>query len=196
MSKVFQAFQKQKSAIRRVIAKYRPNTADVDEISQDVFLAGFSLEMREDIQEPEHLLLRIAKNLAINESKKKINATSASFEDSIDLSVYPDERQISPEVMLESRQKLGLLAEALSSLSPELRQAFVMRRVEGLKFAQIAARLQVSKSTVEKRVVSAMAACEAYIRQRGLNPEDFGAPRKLTQPDGTGIRGRKGSGSN
>jgi len=173
MSKIFEAFQKQQKAIRQVVAKYRSNIADIDELTQDVFLTGFAIELREDVHAPEHLLLRIAKNLAIDETRRKINKTSESLEDSIDLSVYPDDRQISPEEMLDGRQKLLIFSEALASLSPELRRVFIMRRVEGLKYSQIATRLNLSKSTIEKRVVTAMAQCEAYIRKRGFDLEEF-----------------------
>ncbi|MFC3050284.1 RNA polymerase sigma factor [Kordiimonas pumila] len=175
MSKILKAFYKQQIAIRNVIAKYRSNVADIDELAQDVFLTGFALESREDIHEPEHLLLRIAKNLALNESVKKINKTSTSLEDSIDLSAYADETQVSPEAKLLGKEKLVIFSEALASLPPDLRRAFVLRRIEGLKFDQIATRLNVSKSTIEKRVAAAMAGCYAYIRSRGIDPAEFGA---------------------
>lgn len=173
MSKILKAFENQKAAIRRIVAKYRSNPADVDELTQDVFLTAFAAEMRTEIHEPEHLLLRIARNIAINEARKKINTTSDSIEDSSDLSVLQDERQHSPEEILDARQKLFIFAQALESLSPELRRAFLMRRVEGLKFKQIATRLGVSVSTVEKRVASAMLKCHAYLQERGHDPAEF-----------------------
>jgi|GEM_PF-2627438 len=178
MSRILQAYQQHKQAIRRVIAKYRANAADIDELAQDVFLTGFSLEMREEIREPSHLLLRIAKNLAINDANRLINKTSLPLEDSVDLSVYKDEKQFSPEENLEGKRKLVIFSEALANLSPELRRTFIMRRVNGLKIDQIARRLNVSKSLVEKRVASAMAQCEAYIVAKGFDPKEFGAKTK------------------
>ena len=83
---------------------------------------------------------------------------------------------------MDGQRKLLVFSEALASLSPELRRAFVMKRVDGLKFDQIATRLNVSKSTVEKRVAKAMALCEDYIRSKGIEPVEVGLARK---PDGS-----------
>jgi len=115
MSKVLRAFQKQEHAIRKIVAKYRSNIADIDEVTQDVFLTAFALEQREPVHAPEHLLFRIAKHLAIDEARRKINKTSLSLEDSVDLAAYADERQFSPERILDGRQKFLIFTEAAGS---------------------------------------------------------------------------------
>ncbi len=92
--------------IRKVVAKYRPNPADVDDLTQDGFLAGFAAELRGDIHEPEQLLFRIAKNLTINEVVLKVNTTSQSIEDSSIWSVYKDKSLILAEGALDARQRL------------------------------------------------------------------------------------------
>ena len=193
MSRVLQAYKEQEQAIRRVIAKYRSNIADIDDLAHEVFLTGFALELREEIRKPAHLLLRIAKNLSINETQRKINTTTVSIEDSGDLSVYTDERQHLPEDIVDGRRKLLVFSEALASLSPELRRAFVMKRVDGLKFDQIATRLNVSKSTVEKRVAKAMALCEEYIRSQGIELAEIGIRSKRGRTGGRKRIARFGS---
>jgi len=181
MSKILAAFQKQEAVIRRIVAKYRSNPADVEELTQDVFLAGFAAELRSEIHEPERLLFRIAKNLAINEAVRKVNTTSIAIEDSVILSVYKDEKQISAEDIVDTRQRLFIFSQALASLPPELRRVFVMRRVEGLKFKQIATRLNVSVSTVEKRAAAAMLECRKYLIENNHDLAEFwAAPRSLT----------------
>lgn len=173
MSKILEAFQRNKKAIRQIIAKYRSNFADIDEVSQDVFLTAFAIELKEEVRAPDRLLMRIAKHLAIDQARKKINKTSASIEDSIDLAAYADEKQISPEDILGAKEKLLIFSEAIAQLKPELRQVFVMRRIDELKYDQIATRLNVSKSSVEKRMAAAMKACEAYFKNRGYQMSDF-----------------------
>lgn len=182
MSKILKAFIGQQPAIRRIVAKYRSNPADVEDLTQDVFLAGFAAELRDDIHEPERLLFRIAKNLAINEAVRKVNTTSESIEDSLILSVYKDERLISAEDALDAKQRLFIFSQALAALPPELRRVFVMRRVEGLKFKQIATRLNVSVSTVEKRAVAAMLQCRRYLTENGYDLADFWAAPRLKTP--------------
>lgn len=173
MSKILEAFQRNKQAIRRTIAKYRSNFADIDEVSQDVFLTAFAIELKEEVRAPDRLLMRIAKHLAIDQARKKVNKTSASIEDSIDLAAYEDEKQITPEKILEAKEKLLIFSEAIAELKPELRQVFVMRRIDELKYDQIATRLNVSKSSIEKRMAAAMKACEASFKRRGYQMSDF-----------------------
>ena len=191
MSKILRAFGKQQNMLRRIVSKYRSNPADVDDLVHDVFLAGFAAEMQNEIYEPEHLLMRIAKNLALNEAVKKVNTTSESIEGSLITSVYPDERAISAEDQVDARQRLVIFSQALAALSPELRRAFVMRRVEGLKLKQIATRLNVSVSTVEKRVAAAMLQCRAYLKDQGHDLADFWAAPRHQQNTGTAFPGMK-----
>lgn len=173
MSNILEAFRRNKQAIRRTIAKYRSNFADIDEISQDVFLTAFAIELKEEVRAPDRLLLRIAKHLAIDQARKKINKTSRSIEDSVDLTAYEDEQQISPEKILDAKEKLLIFSEAIAGLKPELRQVFAMRRIDGLKYDQIATRLNVSKSSVEKRMAAAMKECESHFKKRGYEMSDF-----------------------
>ncbi len=192
MSEILKAFQNQKQAINRIVAKYRSNPADIEDLTQDVFLAGFAAELRGNIHEPDRLLFRIAKNLAINEAVRKVNTTSQSIEDSSTSSVYKDESLILAEDALDARQRLFIFSQALASLSPELRRAFVMRRVEGLKFKQIATRLNVSVSLVEKRVAAAMLQCRAYLIENEYDLVDFWAdPKPKTQSEIEALKNRK-----
>ena len=60
-----------------------------------------------------------------------------------------------------------MFAEAVASLPEEVREAFLMRKMDGLKFKQIALRLDVSVSTVEKRVAAALLHCARHLRRNG-----------------------------
>lgn len=175
MSRIFAAFRKQEQAIRRIVAKYRSNPDDVEELTQETFLKGFAAELETEIHEPEHLLLKIAKNLALQAAQKKAVNMMDSIEDSGGVAVYQDEAQGDQERALDARRKLYVFSLALASLDADLRRALVMRRVEGLKYKQIATRLNVSVSTVEKRVAAAMIDCQIYLRRHGFDPAEFGA---------------------
>lgn len=186
MSKVLSAFRKKRSDIRRVIAKYRNNPADIDEIEQDVFLTCFSLELKEPVRYPEHLLLRVARNLALNEAVKKSNTSTESLPENPGSPVYKDEARPSAEDEYAARQHLGVLAEALASLSEQDRRIFVMRRVEGLKSSQIATRLNVSVRTVERRAGAALLTCYRFMQERGIDMAESGLGKALSPRAATG----------
>ena len=174
MSRIFQAFLQNEEAIRRVIARYFRKPEDIDELTQEVFLKCFAAEMKAEIWEPKFFLLRSAKNLALSETKKKARTTTDSIEDSGGADVYKDEVGISAEARLDSKRKLAALARAIANMPPKNRRAFWMRKIEGVKLTQIAAQLNISVSTTKKHVADALLMCEAYLREQGYEPGEFG----------------------
>jgi len=176
-------------AIKRIFARYFRSPEDIEDLTQEIFIKCFAAELRADIREPRSFLLRSAKNLALSECKKKIRTTTDYMEDSGGSEVFMDENQISAEARLDSQRKLAALAKALAALPPDYRRAFVMRKMEGLKLLQIATRLNISVRTAQNRVARALSMCDAYLREEGYDPVEFGgalgAPkpgRKKSQP--------------
>ena len=155
--------------VRRIIAKYRSNKEDIEDLVQDTFLKCFAADIKQTIHDPKAFIFRVAKNTAISEAKKKRHSTTQSIEDLGGIEVYKDEGQVSLERHIEEKRRLILFSHALAELPPELRRALVMRKVEGLKMNQIATRLDVSVSTIEKRVASALLLCNSYLREQGYD---------------------------
>ena len=167
MSKIHKVFIENQSVVRRIVAKYRSNKEDVEDLVQDTFLKCFAADLKQTIHDPKAFIFRVAKNVAISEAKRKRHSTTHSIEDLGGIEVYEDVRQVSPERQVEEKRKLVLFSHALAELPPELRCALVMRKIDGLKFKQIATRLGVSVSTVEKRVATALLRCNSYLREQG-----------------------------
>jgi RNA polymerase sigma-70 factor (ECF subfamily) len=69
---------------------------------------------------------------------------------------------------------LFVLTQAVAQLPVECQRVFLMRKVEGLRVKQIATRLNVSVSTVEKRLARALLLCDRYLRQQGYDAAEFG----------------------
>ncbi|MEZ5928639.1 MAG: RNA polymerase sigma factor [Parvularculaceae bacterium] len=181
MSRLLRAFLDNETAIRRIVARYRRRGNDVDDLVQETFLRAFAANEKEEVLNPKGFLFRVAKNLAISEAKRKANSTTDYIEDSGGEGVIIDESQSSIEDQVDGEKKLFVFTKAVADLPPELRQALLMRKMEKLKFKQIATRLNVSVSTVEKRVAAALIACNAYLRKHGYDPAEFGAAPTKTK---------------
>ncbi|MCG8502984.1 MAG: sigma-70 family RNA polymerase sigma factor [Sphingomonadales bacterium] len=177
MSKIIEAFLANEQSVRRVIARYCPRTEDIDELTQETFLKCFAAELRSEVRDPKGLLLHAAKNVALGEIRKKRHKTTDYLEDSQDLGVLVDEAQISPEVQLDGRRKLVALTRALSVLPPDDQRMLLMRKVDKLKFKQIARRMDVSVNTVQRRIAAALLKCGVFLREQGYDPMEFGAVR-------------------
>ncbi|WP_454673941.1 RNA polymerase sigma factor [Achromobacter pestifer] len=68
-----------------------------------------------------------------------------------------------PETIAIYRQELRRLLEAIASLPERRRQAFVLKRIEGLSYDEIAERMGTSRNTVISQVVAAMAQLDALL---------------------------------
>ncbi|HEX6866719.1 MAG TPA: sigma-70 family RNA polymerase sigma factor, partial [Caulobacteraceae bacterium] len=61
-----------------------------------------------------------------------------------------------PDEVLQGRDRLRRLREGLEALKPRTRDMLLAQRLEGLSYAEIAAREGVSVSAVEKQIARAV----------------------------------------
>lgn len=70
------------------------------------------------------------------------------------------------EEQLIARQRLQILQDAIDELPPRCRECFILRRFENLSHAEIAARMNITKSAVEKHLAAATVHCTKRMRER------------------------------
>lgn len=184
MSDLLTAFIKNESVIKRIIRRYFKRPEDIEDLTQETFLKCFLAEVKTNIDDPRAFLITVAKNTALSEVKKKIRTTTDYLEESTTSNVLVDQSCVSPETELDSKQKLMALTKALAGLPLETRQAFLMRKMEGLKYRQIALRLNVPVTTVHRLVAKALIHCSGALREQGYEPAELGINerRSLNEP--------------
>lgn len=173
MSRLLKAFIENETAIRRTLSRYFPRAQDIDDFAQETFLQAFAAEARYEIRAPKAYLIRVAKNLALNELARKSHSTTEFIEDSQDCTVLEDEQAISADKRLSDRQELATLAMAIAALPPKCRRVFILRRVEQLSFPEISKRLGISVSTAEKHAATGLLRCIDFLRRRGHDPDEI-----------------------
>lgn len=128
--------------------------ADIEQASdlaQDVFLKVWEKQMKIDMDTAMRLLYKIAGDMFISQyrrEKLELNYMAALSDDSLDFS---------PEDQLRYNEMFSIYTKALAALSEKQRTVFMMSRMEGLKYHEIADRLQLSVKAVEKRMNIALA---------------------------------------
>ncbi len=71
----------------------------------------------------------------------------------------------------EAQQTFGLYCEAVAALPEKCRQVFLLRKVHGLAHKEIAERMSLSVSSVEKYLLRGILECKAFVQEReGLVP--------------------------
>lgn len=124
---------------------------DADEIAQEAMLRIWNARASVEIDGARPLLFRIAANLAIDRLREHRRWRFTEIAEEIE----PAET-VSAERVVAARQELEIVAAAIAALPENCRRAFLMSRVEGEKHAEIAARMGISKSMVEKHIAEAV----------------------------------------
>ena len=177
MSRILKAYLENRTALRRYLSKFRACGRDAEDLSQEVFVKAFAVEKDTDIKDPKAFLFRIARNLALNEVRKTRRSPTDHLEDFGGADVVLDDDVVGDE-RLDARNKLTVFAAALAELPPRCRDVFLMARVDGLKYKQIATRLNITVSAVEKNVARALLRCSQRFRIEGYDPAEFGLIEK------------------
>lgn len=113
---------------------------------------------------PRFFLWRIASNLILDLGRRERRRGRAVPIDDVAASELADPAP-SPERCVAARDEYRILRRALDALPPNVRAALLMNRVEQLTHAEIASRLGVSSSMVNKYLMRALRHCAAWMAQ-------------------------------
>jgi RNA polymerase sigma-70 factor (ECF subfamily) len=62
----------------------------------------------------------------------------------------------SPEQTVDGRQRVARLAQLIKAMPEQRRRVFVMHKLEGLSYGEVAENLGISRSAVEKHMMAAL----------------------------------------
>lgn len=110
-------------------------------------------------------LFSIAANLAIDHRRQMRRQQTDPVEIEA-IAAFPDPRPSAERASL-SREELRVLAAAVASLPPRGREVFRLHKIEGLSYAEIAARLGIAKNTVIVHMVRSLAHCRRVLAAHG-----------------------------
>lgn len=125
--------------------------AEAEDIVQEAYARLFALKDWAAIVDPHAFTIRIIRNLAIERFRA---ATIVPIDQTALLQTLdPIDDAPTPDVVAADRSELRRVAAALDEMPPRMREAMVLRRIEGLPPAQVAEKMEISVSTVEKHLV-------------------------------------------
>ena len=172
---ITEAYIKYELAIKRFVSRFLPGPCDVEDVYQEAFLKAYTAERAREIEQPKSYLFRVAKHIAISRLRKEARQPLSFVEDFEALNTAEETGNIEDEVM--AHQQLGLRCEAVATLSPQVRRVYLMRKVYGMSYKDIALRLNIATSTVEKHLSRGVKQCERYVRERVLEEQGMAEPQ-------------------
>ncbi len=149
-------------AVKSFFARRLHGGADVDDLTQEVFARLLKRAEIGAIDNVEGYLFQIAANL-LRERARLRERRPEDLHDPQGDEFAGRSEEFSPERILLGREAYARMIEALQELPERVRAIFVLNRFEELSAAEIARRLGVSVSTVEKDMMRAVAHLRARL---------------------------------
>lgn len=140
------------AALVRFLALRTGSTEDAKEIVQEAYAKLLALDRPGTISFLVGYLWRIAANLAIDRGRQRA-ARSRLTEVALQPSTLSSP---STETVIELRERLAIVERAILELPLRCRQAFLLRVVEGLRFAQVGREMGVTERMAKIHVARAM----------------------------------------
>lgn len=142
-----------RSELRAWLSRRPLGGLEPDDVIQEAFAKLVGMGSVDGIRDPRTYLFQVARSVVAGHLRsQKVVAITVSDMDILDLA--GDEP--SAEVQLSDRQELRRLAQGIAGLPEPTRTIFRLRRVEQLPQREIAQRLRMPESTVEKHVSRAI----------------------------------------
>lgn len=153
-SDVESAYCANEHSLKRFLRRFLHQREDIDDTLHEAFLRAYRAERDKRIAEPKAFLFKIARNLALNELAKFRNRRVEGMADFDAIPVTDGDN--SPEQRAIIRQELGHAFDLINQLPPRVREVFLLRKLHGLSQKEIAERLGIAESTVEKHLAKGL----------------------------------------
>ncbi|GKS56764.1 DNA-directed RNA polymerase sigma-70 factor [Nitrospira sp.] len=124
------------------------------DLVQETYVRLLRLADTQPVEQPRALLHRIATNLAIDHLRASRNGLDLA--DSLDEATAVACEAPSQERDLLGKERFRLFLQSIEQLPPRCREAFLLHRVYGYSYREIAAQMGISDSGVEKLLMRAL----------------------------------------
>ena len=134
---------------------------DTEDLTQEVFIRLARRPDRNNGETLEAYVFKIAASVLSDWRRARVSRrsdTHVNLDDAIESVTFPSVlvEARSPERVLAGKEALLSLEKALAELNERTRNIFLLSRMDGLQHQDIALRLGVSVSTVEKDILKAL----------------------------------------
>ena len=150
-----------RAELLRFLTARTGDATEAEDILQDVWIRA-SGQPPASIEHWRAYLFRTANNLAIDRARarRRREARERRWSEDAHGPLADAEEAVDPadpaDVAIEARDEARRLAAAIAELPEGARRAFELHKIDGLSHADVAARLGISRSGVEKHMAVAM----------------------------------------
>jgi RNA polymerase sigma-70 factor (ECF subfamily) len=135
---------------------------DAQDLTQEVFIKMYRTLSSYDVDRGAFMtwVTTMTRNLLVDHFRKtkqdrvtdSLDGATSEHEDAMPLSEQIQDKGLPPDARVESRETSETVHRALEKLSPELREAVILRDLQDMDYREIAAVLKVPEGTVKSRI--------------------------------------------
>jgi len=148
--------------IYNICYRFAGSSDDAEDLTQEVFIRMYRTLATYDPSKGAFVtwVTTITRNLLVDHFRKSkqdrmtdsIDTTTSEHEHVLPLSEQIPDPSAPPDAHVRSREVGERVHEALARLSPELREAVILRDLQDMDYREIAAVLRVPEGTVKSRI--------------------------------------------
>lgn len=142
--------------------RFAGSSDDAQDLTQDVFIRMYRTLSSYDVERGafQTWVTTITRNLLVDHFRKtkqdrvtdSLYTTSSEHEDVLPLSEQIRDNSLPPDARVQSHEAGEAVHNALQKLSPELREAVILRDLQDMDYREIAGVLKVPEGTVKSRI--------------------------------------------
>jgi RNA polymerase sigma-70 factor (ECF subfamily) len=154
--------QRYNRRIFNICYRFAGSTDDAEDLAQEVFIKMYRTLPSYDSSKGALAtwITTITRNLLVDHFRKtkqdrvtdSLDTSSSDHEDAQPLSEQIPDQSAPPDAHVRSREVGETVQAALGKLSPELREAVILRDLQDMDYREIAAVLKVPEGTVKSRI--------------------------------------------
>ncbi|HZE27899.1 MAG TPA: sigma-70 family RNA polymerase sigma factor [Terriglobales bacterium] len=148
--------------IFNICYRFAGTSDDAQDLTQEVFIKMYRTLNSYDVERGAFMtwVTTMTRNLLVDHFRKtkqdrvtdSIDAAPSDHEDAMPLSDRIEDQSAPPDARVQSREAKQAVHQALQKLSPELREAVILRDLQDMDYREIAAVLKVPEGTVKSRI--------------------------------------------
>ncbi|MCK0070739.1 RNA polymerase sigma factor [Kordiimonas laminariae] len=159
--------EKRSNLLRFLIAQFRDEVI-AEDIVQEVYLKLQKMTGNQTLSNPEAYLIRITNNVALDYRRQlaRRKARDHAWSEVSVQSVGGEPVYDAPDAenIVDSKKRTDELLALINLLPPKSREAFIAHKIDGLTYSEVAAKMNISKSAVEKHMSRALKFIALHIK--------------------------------
>jgi RNA polymerase sigma factor (sigma-70 family) len=154
--------QRYNRRIYNICYRFAGSPDDAQDLTQEVFIKMYRTLNSYDVERGAFMtwVTIITRNLLVDHFRKgkqdrmtdSLDSAPSEHEDAMPLSEQIPDKSVPPDSRVHNREARETIHRALQKLSPDLREAVILRDLQDMDYKEIATVLKVPEGTVKSRI--------------------------------------------